>query len=155
MCNNTEQLLHPPQRKKIFKLWGSTEPKPVNTGRSQPPKGTSMPAHPKTSHDQMLQLFKTIVKEKQDSEKILLTANKLNSFYKIELDIDISNPTLRNYGFCPGGYFTTRWPGVFTYNDEGKREHRGMIIDVENFKENIGLEHKESGEEQEGEEDDS
>lgn len=99
-----------------------------------------MPPKPKTSVSEMLELFKLVVNENEDEEKILVTTNRMVYHYSDKMNVELSRPTLRNYGFCPGGHFVSKYPGVFEYNDSGKRTYRGMVIDVENFKDEIGVE---------------
>lgn len=93
----------------------------------------------------MLELIKKIVSEKYDEEKeeqkILITINSLKAHYQEKLNVNISQPTLRNYGFCSSGILTLRHPDVFTYKNTGSRSYRGMVIDVQAFEEEIGLDY--------------
>lgn len=100
---------------------------------------STIPTKPKTSTSEMLEVFQEIVQEKSDKEKILVTTNSMVTHYQIKKNIDLSRPTLRNYGFCSDGFFVTKYPDVFSYRSDGKRKYRGMVIDVDKFKEEIGI----------------
>ena len=79
------------------------------------------------------------LEEDQGLERVLIPIQRMIGYYKYFHDKEISGNSLRNYGFANNGYFHIKYPQVFDYNDSGKRKHRGLIINVEEFKEEIGL----------------
>lgn len=105
-----------------------------------------MPPEPATSYEEMKETFQKILQKKIDEKdedqelvQLLIPTQRMVGYYKFFHDKEISANSLRNYGFANNGYFHIKYPRVFDYNDSGKRKHRGLIIDVEQFIEQIGL----------------
>lgn len=107
-----------------------------------------MPAHPKTSVDELIETIGIVVENKMENEdyekdRILITPQSMVNHYVDKQEMTISAPTLRNYGFCEGGALEMKHPEVFSYNTTGKKSRRGIIVDMEEFEDQIGFNHGE------------
>ena len=99
-----------------------------------------MPPQPKIDRQDVLNLLIKISKEKKEKDKILITTNSmLEHFYEKE-DIQLTAPTLRKYGWHRDSWLTRKHPECFEYNTEGDKTYRGMLVNVQKVKENIGFE---------------
>lgn len=94
------------------------------------------PFEKKTNRKEILEVIEKIVEENNDQEKILVTLNSFVNHMHIKSGKDIHPNTARRYGFTQNGYYSIKWPEVFQWNTEG-RSTRGMIINVEKFKEKV------------------
>lgn len=82
----------------------------------------------KLSYQDVTQVLTNIVNE-SDSQKVGPISNaEVQAKLKIDLDIEVSDQTIRNKGMRKNGYFEKKYPSACSFVNFGDTRMRGIII---------------------------
>lgn len=99
-----------------------------------------MAAHTQVTRDDIRQAFIQRIKEAESSEFILTPVNLIDAYLVMEKNVDVTQQTIRNKGFCPNGYFTKFYRNVEWVANNGEKSG-ALVRDREKFFEEVKEKH--------------
>lgn len=89
-------------------------------------------AEKKTSREEILDLLIEVVRDNINEDKIVIPVSRMAYHFYSKKNKDISDQTIRRYGFNPNGYFIAEYPDIFDWHKK-TRDKRGLIINIQEF----------------------
>lgn len=74
-----------------------------------------------------------IALQSRSQEKRLVKVREIQTWLKIQKDIDVSAETVRNNGLCHKGYYEKKYSDSCSYNYKGNTSYRGLVIKPKKF----------------------
>jgi len=96
-----------------------------------------MSASGKLSYDDVKDVLKVLCTENLSQDKLLIQVGDLQTYLKLEKDIEVISDTIREYGFRNRGYFEKKYPESCTYNADRNSKNRGLVLNPEKFLEQV------------------
>lgn len=87
----------------------------------------------KVSRADIDKAIKSICRERQSQDKIIISVNEITAELETEFDIDVSPSTVRRKGVHQRGYYEKKYPEICSYNSYGDTRMRGLIVKTQKF----------------------
>jgi len=91
----------------------------------------------KVSYDDVKDVLKVICTENLSQDNLLIQVGDVQTYLKLEKDLEVTTYTIRNYGFRNRGYFEKKYPESCTYNTDRNSQNRGLVLNPEKFLEQV------------------
>lgn len=87
----------------------------------------------KLSYDDVKDVITVICKENLSQDDLLIQLGDIQTYLKIEKDVEVITETIREYGIRDRGYFEKKYPEACSYNNDTDSKYRGLMVKPQKF----------------------